>query len=397
MQDFGSLVNDLNNYNPGSQYWDVAALDVYEGFANWKYQAMVNVSGGKPIAIGECDRLPTEAMLNNEPRWSFFMSWSELTFSSNSSSEISALYNGRRVLTRDEMPGWSGFTPPPSEPNIAYGKPVRVSSTEASGNVAGNAVDASGNTRWSSAYADNQWITVDLGANHNLKRVRLQWEAAYGRAYQIQVSADNASWTTVYSTATGDGGVDDITLNGSGRYVRMLGQTRATPWGFSLWEFEIYGTPSSNTNAITSGGTYQLIARHSGKALDVNGGPSATGNGANVHQWGYLGQTNQQWVVTSVGSGFYSVIARHSGKALDVAGWSTANGGNVFQWPYEGKANQQWRLDPTGDGYYRLVNRHSGKVLDVAGGPGSMGDGVNVQQWDNLGQANQQWRLVPVR
>ena len=61
--------------------------------------------------------------------------------------------------------------------------------------MAANAVDGNAATRWSSLYADPQWITVDLGASYNLNRVRLNWEAAFGRAYQVQTSPDNSAWT----------------------------------------------------------------------------------------------------------------------------------------------------------------------------------------------------------
>ncbi|MFD1502605.1 discoidin domain-containing protein, partial [Streptosporangium lutulentum] len=66
--------------------------------------------------------------------------------------------------------------------------------------------------------------------------------AAYGRAYQIQTSPDGTTWSTVYSTTAGDGGVDDVTLTGTGRYVRVNGTQRATAYGYSLWEFEVYGS-----------------------------------------------------------------------------------------------------------------------------------------------------------
>ena len=84
---------------------------------------------------------------------------------------------------------------------------------------------------------------------YDLNRVRLNWETAYGRAYQIQISPNNATWTTVYSTTTGDGGVDDLTVTGTGRYVRVNGTQRATQWGYSLWDFNVYGTPGGGTGA----------------------------------------------------------------------------------------------------------------------------------------------------
>jgi hypothetical protein len=102
-----------------------------------------------------------------------------------------------------------------------------------------------GNTasRWSSAFSDQEWIYVDLGAVYTIHQVVLRWETAYGRGYTIQISNDASTWSDVYSTTTGDGGVDDITLASpvSGRYVRLLGTQRATIYGYSLWEFEVYG------------------------------------------------------------------------------------------------------------------------------------------------------------
>jgi hexosaminidase len=102
-------------------------------------------------------------------------------------------------------------------------------------------VDGSTSTRWSSAFADPQWISVDLGFSRPISRVVLRWEAAYGKSYQIQTSNDGTTWTTIYVTTTGDGGVDNLTgLNANARYIRMFGTVRATQYGYSLWEFEVY-------------------------------------------------------------------------------------------------------------------------------------------------------------
>jgi hypothetical protein len=109
------------------------------------------------------------------------------------------------------------------------------------------AVDGNEGTRWSSAFSDPQWITVDLGATFDVRRVRLNWERAYATAYQIQVSDDGLGWTTALDVTKGDGGVDEYELSSSARYVRMKGTARATGWGYSLWEFEVYGLPSGAT------------------------------------------------------------------------------------------------------------------------------------------------------
>jgi hypothetical protein len=104
-------------------------------------------------------------------------------------------------------------------------------------------VDGNSSTRWESAYSDPQWIQVDLGALFDLDAVRIYWEPAYAKAYEIQVSTNASTWTTAYATTTGPGGVEVFTnltaLNV--RYVRMSGTVRALAYGYSIWEFEIYG------------------------------------------------------------------------------------------------------------------------------------------------------------
>ena len=132
----------------------------------------------------------------------------------------------------------------PARPNLALGKTATASSIESgiSSLAPAYAVDGSLSTRWSSNYTDPQWLQVDLGATHTVNEVKITWETAYAKAYQVQVSNDASTWTTIYSTTTGAGGVNDLTgLSGSGRYVRMYGTQRGTQWGYSIYEFAIYG------------------------------------------------------------------------------------------------------------------------------------------------------------
>jgi hypothetical protein len=81
---------------------------------------------------------------------------------------------------------------------------------------------------------------VDLGSVQSICQVTLDWETAYATAFQIQTSTDNSTWTTIYSTTTGTGGDQTLSVSGSGRYIRMYGTARATQWGYSLWEFQVY-------------------------------------------------------------------------------------------------------------------------------------------------------------
>jgi hypothetical protein len=460
LQDFGTLTSDVNNYDPGSAYYDMFTLDNYNsdgtGFSQTKYNIMVNKAGSKPIGIGECEILPSQSLLNAQPRWTYFLAWRELTQQKNTNATISTVYNSATVITLDEMPGWrtcdavalpgrlegelycsgsgvssetttdtgggrnlssvetndwaaykinvptagtytvqyrvaslngggslrlerlgggqvfgtiavpatggwqnwitishtvqlpagvqdiaivgavggfnvnwfsigSGSCNFPAQPgsisgnspvnagssqtysvpavsgatsytwtlpagwsgssttntitaiagssggtisvkannscgsgtaatrtltvntaaiNIAYNRPVTVSSIQGAGFEGSKAVDANGTTRWASATANNQNFIVDLGATYTINRIRIAWEAAYARDYQVQVSSDNVNWTTIREFwGKSSAAADDYTgLNSSARWLKVYCINRATTYGFSIFEFEAYGT-----------------------------------------------------------------------------------------------------------------------------------------------------------
>lgn len=124
---------------------------------------------------------------------------------------------------------------------VSQGKPATASSTEEPF-TAPSAVDGDTSTRWSSGFTDDEWIRIDLGASTSIGQVVLTWEAAYAKGYRLEVSGNGSDWTTIHSTTTGTGGVETVTVSGTGRYIRMHGTERATPWGYSLHEFQVYST-----------------------------------------------------------------------------------------------------------------------------------------------------------
>src|ERR1035437_5203796 len=129
-----------------------------------------------------------------------------------------------------------------ADPLISQGKTVTCSSVEGAGTPCAAAVDGNTGTRWGSQFSDPQWIQIDLGATATLTQVILNWEAAAGKGFQIQTSANATNWTNIYTTTTGTGGIQTLTIAGSGRYVRMYGTVRTTGYGYSLWEFQVFGT-----------------------------------------------------------------------------------------------------------------------------------------------------------
>ncbi|GGD79775.1 discoidin domain-containing protein [Paenibacillus nasutitermitis] len=130
----------------------------------------------------------------------------------------------------------------PAQTNLALSRAATASNVYPAGNTAGNATDSSLSTRWSSADGvDPQWLSIDLGSAQSFNEIRLHWESAYGKTYKIQISNNGSSWTDIYQTFTGDGGLDVIHLpNVNARYVRMYGVERGTTWGYSLYAMEVF-------------------------------------------------------------------------------------------------------------------------------------------------------------
>ena len=98
-----------------------------------------------------------------------------------------------------------------------------------------NVTDGDPGTRWSSIYKDQEWIVVDLGERHEIGGISLQWENAFGRAYDIQVSNDAKQWTTLFRELHSNGGQDDIPVYAEARYVKLAGLGRGTTNGYSLY------------------------------------------------------------------------------------------------------------------------------------------------------------------
>jgi hypothetical protein len=128
----------------------------------------------------------------------------------------------------------------PAGVDLALNRPVRASGFEGPAWYPAYAVDGKLSTRWSSAFSDPQWISIDLGAQRQLSVIRLSWEHAYATAYRVQVSPDGRTWKSVYSTDRGQGGEVTIrTAQVAGRYVRVYGTERSTRYGYSLLEIDI--------------------------------------------------------------------------------------------------------------------------------------------------------------
>lgn len=237
--------NTYGNYYPGSNYVDVLSLDWYQDNAGNRfptqaaYNAMVSLAGSKPIALGEVGKVPTPTQLATQPRWTYWLVWAEYLTDQNwnTNANTQTTYFDYRTVNRAGL-----SLPSSSNSNLAYGRPAVASSTESSSYPASAAFDENNSTRWASQWNPSEWIYVDLGSTRTVNSVQLVWEGAYATKYQIQTSNDGSVWTTVFTDTAGAGGTKDIGLGTvNARYVKMYAWERATAYGYSLYEFKVFG------------------------------------------------------------------------------------------------------------------------------------------------------------
>ncbi|MBI4976531.1 MAG: DUF4038 domain-containing protein [Spirochaetes bacterium] len=228
--------------------------------------------------------------------------------------------------------------------NIALGKATTVSSVENTSRIGSNAVDGNGTTRWASEHSDPQWISIDLGQVYTISQVILKWETAYGKSYQIQVSGDASSWTNIYSTTNGNGGTNILSVSGTGRYIRMYGTQRAASYyGYSLWEFEVFGSgavnnpPSASITSPSNGAFFSA-------GTNINISASASDSDGTVVKVEFYQGTNKlgedtispySYTWNSVAAGNYSLTA----KAYDSGGASTISSAVVITVSTSGMQN----------------------------------------------------------
>jgi hypothetical protein len=153
-----------------------------------------------------------------------------------------------------------GSCPPPAEltPQCPGNSKLAIASVGASSfetafpHPPEYAIDEHLTTRWSSNVGPTATLTLDLGSKKTLKRLYLLWELAHGADYDIEISDDGSSWSTLVMKRGGDGFQDAHQVSGDARYVRMTGIERGstgdvpqccaapgTLHGYSLFDFTL--------------------------------------------------------------------------------------------------------------------------------------------------------------
>lgn len=160
---------------------------------------------------------------------------------------------------------------PSATADLAFMRPTTCSGVESSFTSPDLAVDGVTTTRWSSNFNDGEWWQIDLQHMVLPSSLNIVWEGAYAKSFNVQISADNKTWQSLYSNSTFGGGTSLIPNDGllSGRYLKINCITRATAYGSSFYSFNANGTfaPSTNHIPVANAGNNMLTV----KDITLNG------------------------------------------------------------------------------------------------------------------------------
>ena len=97
------------DYNPGTNYFDIAALDVYgSDFKQSYYDDLLVQAAGKPVTLAEVGPPPTLAVLAQQPRWTWWMSWAGNV---RKSDAVQALFDDPRSYNLSDPEFIKAFAP----------------------------------------------------------------------------------------------------------------------------------------------------------------------------------------------------------------------------------------------------------------------------------------------
>lgn len=199
-----------------------------------------------------------------------------------------------------------------------------------------------------------QYVQIDLGAVQNISHVKLNWETAFASGYAIQVSSNGTTWSTPYSTTTGDGAIDDISLATSGRYIKLALSERGTIYAYSLFEMEVY-----NGNTLISQNKPVTVSSVQGDFIGANVNDGNTGT-----RWASDGTQVEKLVLnTSNGNAYFVISALNNPADLTFYDQYAYNKptGTAVAYDYNaaaGKVNVTWNVTTT-----NLKGQAAGPVL----------------------------------
>ena len=207
--------------------------------------------------------------------------------------------------------------------DVNFALATQGSSATASSGDAGLAIDGNQGTRWESDKNDEEWFLLNMGQSRTFNYFKINWEGAYAQQYQLLASTDGVNFTAIYTENNLDhANWQKIYLETpvTAQYIKYQGIKRATVWGQSFWEFEVYylsEPPKTYTQITGLTMTYTQItgltiaASSEGyndvnRVLDGNDGTEWQGSPTNETDEDEQSRTYDAWFVVDLG-GLYNV------------------------------------------------------------------------------------------
>ena len=198
----------------------------------------VNIGFPCQLMASGLDQVGEEFPLTNNTIWSVSANGTSITSSGIFTSTHAGYF--QVTATNNGISGNTYVEVTPAGTNLA----LNHTATSSSGTAA-SAFDGSTTSRWESGSSDSQWIMIDLGKASIISDLIISWETANAKNYIIETSSDGSIWETLATQTNMPTGSRIDRLYGfqkSARFVRLTGTARNTVWGYSIWEFQVYGT-----------------------------------------------------------------------------------------------------------------------------------------------------------
>jgi hypothetical protein len=273
-------------------------------------------------------------------------------------------------------------------------------------NAITNAVENSNSTRFSTdeGQAVGQYYEVNMGSAQTFNEVQIQVPNSatdYARGYNINVSPNGSTWTTVAScTGTGTPEIASFTTV-TDQYLEVVLTAADSSYWWSIDQFDIYNASSTTTtttaSSINSSDYYEVVNENSGLCEEPAGGATANGTAVEQEPCASPATSAQEWQFVPAGSGAYEVLnvnGASGGESWNVTGGTgaTASGDLIQIWAYGDATNEQWDATSVTGGYYTFTALNSGLCLDTPSA--STASGVQLQQYTCNGTGAQEFKLV---
>lgn len=183
---------------------------------------------------------------------------------------------------------------------------------------ASNLTDGDLSTRYESPWSEGPYdVLLDLGAVLSFSRVELNWENASAKRYELFSSSDGVSFVKVLSKDDGIYGShqDAMEVSGSGRYIKLSLLERTTNYGYSLYEFSVYGKQGLPVPYDEYPHLYESQVIEDEQTLDIAFGVKTKFDKVELTYYGWLAPTDFELLVSDDGKEYVSEGRYQNGES----------------------------------------------------------------------------------